>query len=901
MKPIPVPMALRARPTFPVGPFQVTMRTVWVVFAVSPLALAALHLPAGGATKVTVAVTILAFAYVLSLPEREGIWIGTYVCYRLLDPALPRVIRGNRGRAVGVRRIGRRHLEVGAADRPPVALPGALSRWSTLPRLVGTGDGLLEKTPGTWCAILRLEGPVDAPQTAEYAAWCGRVLSWITALDCPVQLYAEATHYERSQAEQAFLERVREMDDTPLVEQERALVGQQALSSLILRHYVVFFPRWAGRDGIPTTARLSKVFETVNATESDAARLRDVAVRQAANLLLDARPVPADAIEELMRRTPLACPEGTFVDGEFVMAGRYHRYASVSGLPSMVHSGAVISALTRAHVRGGVSLFMFPVDSTLARRELKDQRGIYQAMWKNTQSRDAELLLHHASNLDEMLLTKQTTAVRIALAMHVHAEDPVAAEDAMERLQSAMTQEGLEVERVTMPSFTVAVAASPAGSPLSRDIFMTTAEVVAYMLPAVGTPFGNPADPFVGRNAAINSSVYFNVFARQNYSALIVGSAGSGKSVAAKSLLVRHALHGTRVTVIDPESEYREVIQALGGTYIELGEHSLNALAIDPSVSPDEAAEWVVPILSIMGGEEHGYENNRPARHLSGADKAWLHQEVAQFFTDWRRGHAISGEMPVLADFIGYLETVAMERVNKLNVPGRARRCADISERLRGYTLGRKGAIFNRQDTASLGGHAVAIGLSALANQFRGDLTPALAFVLSSVLADLARVRGKRIIMVDEAHKILVDPDAGDVLAQVVRTARKRGGGVWMASQSVRDFVGSERRGSSPSPGEVLATVASTKLILGVEEAVAAGLQRTFDLTDRELAAVTKEKVRGRGVLISDNERAIVDVVPGDHLMPLVHTTSVDDEPATPERVLRFPAPLGGRREAIAR
>jgi TraG P-loop domain len=898
VKPLSVPMALRARPTFPVGPFQVTMRTVWVVSAVSPLVLLALHMPAGGATKVTVAVTILAFAYVLSLPEREGVWIGTYVFYLWLDPALPRVIRGSRGRAVAVRRIGRRHLEVGAADRAPMGLPGALSRWATLPRLLRTGDGLLEKTPGTWCAILRLEGPVDAPQTAEYAAWCTRVLSWITALDCPVQLYAEATHYERSQAEQAFLERVRDLEDTALVEQERALVGEQALSSLILRHYVVFFPRWAGRDGIPTTARLSKILETVNATESDAARLRDVAVRQAANLRLEAKPLAADAIHELLRRTPLGSPDGTFFDGEFVMAGRYHRYASLSGLPSTIHSGAVISALTRAHVRGGVSLFMFPVDSVQARRELKDQRGIYQAMWKNTQSRDAELLLHHASSLDDMLLTKKTTAIRISMAMHVHAEDPVVADDSMERLQSAMMQEGLEVQRVTMPSFTVAVAASPAGAPLSRDIFMTTAEVVAYLLPAVGTPFGNPADPFVGRNAAINSSVYFNVFARQNYSALIVGSAGSGKSVAAKSLLVRHALHGTRVTVIDPESEYREVIQALGGTYIELGEHSLNALGIDPSVPADEAAEWVVPILSIMGGEEQGYENNRPARHLTGADKAWLHQEVAQFFVDWRRAHSVHGELPILADFIDYLETEAMARVNQLNVPGRARRCADISQRLRGYTLGRKGAVFNRHDTCSLSGRAVGIGLYALANQFRADLTPALAFVLSSVLADLARVRGKRIIMVDEAHKILVDPDAGDVLAQVVRTARKRGGGVWMASQSVRDFIGTDRRSGSPSPGEVLATVASTKLILGVEEAVASGLQRTFDLTERELVAVTREKLRGRGVLISDNERAVVDVVPGDHLMPLVHTTSVDDEPVVPERVLRLPRLLaaGGTR-----
>src|SRR5262249_44843697 len=158
--------------------------------------------------------------------------------------------------------------------------------------------------------------------TAEYAAWCTRLLTWVTTLDCPAQLYVEATHYERSQAEQAFLERVRDLEGTPLVEHERALVGDQALSSLILRHYVLFFPRWAGRDGIPTTARLSKIFETINTSHGDAARLRDVAVRQAENLRLVVAAVPTGEIEELLRRTPIACQDGTFFDGEFVLGGR---------------------------------------------------------------------------------------------------------------------------------------------------------------------------------------------------------------------------------------------------------------------------------------------------------------------------------------------------------------------------------------------------------------------------------------------------------------------------------------------------------------------------------------------------------------------------------------------------
>src|SRR2546423_12349600 len=113
--------------------------------------------------------------------------------------------------------------------------------------------------------------------------------------------------------------------------------------------------------------------------------------------------------------------------------------------------------------------------------------------------------------------------------MTVKADDPSAADEGLERLQAAMGQEGLETERVPLPSFTVAVAASPGGAPLSRNILLPTAEVVAYLLPAGGTPFGNPADPFVGRNSATKASTHFNRFDRPEYSALILGPARPGE------------------------------------------------------------------------------------------------------------------------------------------------------------------------------------------------------------------------------------------------------------------------------------------------------------------------------------------------------------------------------------
>jgi hypothetical protein len=103
-----------------------------------------------------------------------------------------------------------------------------------------------------------------------------------------------------------------------------------------------------------------------------------------------------------------------------------------------------------------------------------------------------------------------------------------------------------------------------------------------------------------------------------------------------------------------------------------------------------------------------------------------------------------------------------------------------------------------------------------------------------------------------------------------------------MASQSVHDFVnhGGTAGSGQPSLGEILATSASTKLILGIQDAVAEGARATFELSEMELLAITSRRVQGQGVLITDSERAVVHVVPGPHLADFVFTKPPIIEPA---------------------
>lgn len=61
---------------------------------------------------------------------------------------------------------------------------------------------------------------------------------------------------------------------------------------------------------------------------------------------------------------------------------------------------------------------------------------------------------------------------------------------------------------------------------------------------------------------------------------LILGNSGQGKSYLLKLLLTNIRESGKRVICLDPESEYEELSEALGGCYIDFlsGEYTINPL-----------------------------------------------------------------------------------------------------------------------------------------------------------------------------------------------------------------------------------------------------------------------------------------------------------------------------------
>lgn len=88
-----------------------------------------------------------------------------------------------------------------------------------------------------------------------------------------------------------------------------------------------------------------------------------------------------------------------------------------------------------------------------------------------------------------------------------------------------------------------------------------------------------------GANLLTGSLIIFDKFnppdtSITNYNSIICGAAGSGKSFATKLELMRRYVEGTKVIVIDPNSEYDGVAARTGGEYIRLGGGSKDKINI---------------------------------------------------------------------------------------------------------------------------------------------------------------------------------------------------------------------------------------------------------------------------------------------------------------------------------
>jgi Helicase HerA, central domain len=866
--PIRVPLAVDAQFRLPVGPMLLPVRSLGLAALAGPLAYALLALGLPGLWGPAGAGFVLAVAASLGLPERQGVWIGTDVAYRHAWRIMPSTVTRGRAARARVRDVhGAVHVTGERPSGPPPRwVPRRLRTFLVVPVTSTNAPGILHLQPGGDRAVLMLDGPAVSVAGDGYLDWCRAALRWIGSLDCPAQFITLMTHHDARRVGEAFDRRVGAWPRTPLYELERGLAATLAEATLGLRHYVVLAPGSAGGDGTPHRSTPWRAGDARDTTADQAERVLHSALRMAPGFAIDVRAADRDDIAALLAHTALGASRAMVGQDVLRVGDRHHIVLTATQLPAVIEVGAVVDAMTRAHAFGAASLHVIPVSIGVAQKYLHRRSSMLDYVRRRgADPIEAQVALQETTDVVAALAQRDIVPCRVALTVCVADRERDRALEAAERLGAILATHGFRMTEVSGPGLLPALALSPGCPPLARSLVLTSDSVAARMLPCLGTPFADVAAPLLGINALTGTPAYFSIWSQPNHNLVIVGSSGAGKSVAAKTLLIRHVMEGVAAVVIDPDSEYGSVMKAVGGRYLDLGIEALNCLGVAHTASADTSAGLVLPILSVMAGDDRGVRDGRPIRRLPDEDQGWLHGELVDFFGARQR----AGAPPALMhDAVAYLERTSLART----LTERERdRCRVVTARLRRFTQGMRATVFDRPSTFSVDDGPVAIGLKSFAMNYGADLTPALAVLLTAILAALEKQRGRMIVVVDEAHRITSDPDAGEVLGQLVRQARKHGAGVWMLSQRIEDFVRTDL-------GRTLAATSASQLVLGTEEAVLDDVREVFKLRAGELAAICPSNP-GRGVLLAGTERTVVDVVPGPAIMAVADTRSMSSAP----------------------
>jgi len=152
-------------------------------------------------------------------------------------------------------------------------------------------------------------------------------------------------------------------------------------------------------------------------------------------------------------------------------------------------------------------------------------------------------------------------------------------------VQMELTRSRISVDRLLLRQKEGFLAVLPCGSNVFMNQFerVLPASSVANLYPLNYSGKTDPHGFYIGRDRyGTNVLVDFDKRAddKTNSNILILGNSGQGKSHLLKLLLCNHREAGKAVLVLDPEAEYRELCENLGGTYIDMmsGEFMINPL-----------------------------------------------------------------------------------------------------------------------------------------------------------------------------------------------------------------------------------------------------------------------------------------------------------------------------------
>ncbi|MGH7234205.1 MAG: hypothetical protein ACREF7_02045, partial [Candidatus Saccharimonadales bacterium] len=538
---IKVPLAIESEIELPIaGVANVPLRSVLAaLIACIPAGFVFLSPFIVFEARAFIAIIILVAAVVISIPKTQGIWVGTLLAYRLLGFAIPSLT--SRGQAMRARNYLENDDLISEGSKAPLSwgVP-YLRRAFSLPSIELIEDGLFKTDISGYRGVLKIEGPITAIGGLSYDNWGKELMSWVDAMECPVQFFSIVEHYDGAKAGKAFEQRVRKgWGQSVIITAEKNQVTNLAERSFGLSSYLVLAPEAASETGMMYDSSLMDLEKIYNVPKSLVVEKLTSAFRTASAFSrLKVRFASADEITNLLSHSPLGSTRAVatkqVVQITNAESSNYYVPLSVTKLARSLTPGDIVDTVMRASCEATISVICNPVSARVARKKIERirQTRTYAAGKKGDSDITDTMAVQEARSIEQSL-AEGVTPFMTAINIGVFDETLSGVEGAVERITALLQAKTFQVARPSAPGLLPMIACSLGGAPLRRSCIMTLAPVVERCLPMLGTPFNDLSGALMGVNNFTGSPSYIDIWKQNtNHNMLIVANSGSGKSVA---------------------------------------------------------------------------------------------------------------------------------------------------------------------------------------------------------------------------------------------------------------------------------------------------------------------------------------------------------------------------------
>ena len=496
-----------------------------------------------------------------------------------------------------------------------------------------------------------------------------------------------------------------------------------------------------------------------------------------------------------------------FLNNHYIIGDSYRCVWAIREYPPSTEEQAMLSKVAD---RNGVTLRIYHrlVDA------MEQKRIVQNAMRKNkmkstandvTECVEAEGNLQDVIELLANIRRNRECLLHCSVFLELKAKSLDELKDLQNEVSMELTRSKISVDRLTLRQKEGFLSVLPVGFNQFGTQFerVLPASSAANLYPFNYSGKTDPKGLYIGRDKyGTNILVDLDRRAEDKTTSniLILGNSGQGKSYLMKLLLINIRESGKKVIVLDPEAEYEDLCNNLGGCYIDFlsGEFKINPLepkawSDRTEVSEDDSPEAFKKLTRLSQHIAFLKDFFRCYKEFDDTQIDTIEILLAKLYarfgitdtTDYSEKK--STDFPTMSDFYKLCEEEFLTYDKARKYLYTEQTLQEVCLGINSMCVGSESKYFDGH-TNITDGDFLCFGVKGLMDSNK-RLKDAMLFNILSYMSNQLLGEGNTAASIDELYLFLTNMTAIEYIRNAMKRVRKKDSSVILASQNIEDFL----------------------------------------------------------------------------------------------------------------